>query len=139
MSRMKHSLHTLRFAIATLAPALAIAGLAANAESTPNLRDGDVDAGAEIYEAECHGCHGVSIAPTLRGVIGREAASVESFAVYSEALKAKRPMTWTAENLNAFLTSPQEFIPGTQMTKIVADPQARADLIAFIATLPPPR
>ena len=42
-------------------------------------------------------------------------------------------------NLDAFLKAPGEFAPGTLMTESITDPQVRADVIACIATLPPPR
>jgi cytochrome c len=99
----------------------------------------DAEAGAETYTTVCKGCHGVSIAPTLRGVVGRPIASVVSFAGYSDALKSKSSMSWTEANLDAFLTDPARFAPGTLMTQTIADAQQRADLIAYLAMLPPPR
>jgi cytochrome c len=101
--------------------------------------EADPEAGAELYNSVCKGCHGVSIAPTLRGVLGRHIAAVESFSGYTDALKAKRDLTWTAELLDQFLRAPTQFAPGTLMTQVVEDPQLRADLIAYLATLPPPR
>src|SRR5271163_151087 len=57
---------------------------------------GDVNAGAEIFDSVCEECHGAAAtAPTLRGIIGRHFASIESFDGYSDALKAKRSLTWT--------------------------------------------
>lgn len=100
---------------------------------------GDAEAGAEVYATECRGCHAVSIAPTLRGVIGRPIASVADFGGYSEGLKAKALDKWTEANIDAFLKAPGEFAPGTLMTKSIDDAQVRADIIAYIATLPPPR
>ena len=99
----------------------------------------DPEAGAETYNTVCKGCHGVSIAPTLRGVVGRPIASVATFAGYSEALKAKRAMSWTDANLDAFLTAPGNFSPGTLMTQTIPDAQVHADLIAYLGMLPPPR
>jgi len=115
------------------------AALIATLLSVTAAADGDPDAGAELYNSVCKGCHGVSIAPTLRGVIGRRIASVESFAAYTDALKAKRDLTWTADLLDQFLQAPTQFAPGTLMTQVVPDPQVRADVIAYLATLPPPR
>lgn len=102
---------------------------------------GNAEAGADLYSTECRGCHSVSIAPTHRGLINRPAASVASFTGYSDALKAKGAagLVWTEANISTFLTGPQNLVPGTLMTKIIADPQQRADIIAYIATLPPPR
>src|SRR5689334_3055888 len=85
---------------------------------------GDPEAGAELYSNECRGCHAVSIGPTHRGLINRPAASVVSFSGYSDALKAKGAagLVWTLDNISKFLTGPQEFVPGTLMTKVIADP-----------------
>ncbi|MCR5872805.1 hypothetical protein LRS10_00520 [Phenylobacterium sp. J426] len=54
-------------------------------------------------------------------------------------MKAKSSEAWTVENLEAFLAAPTTFAPGTRMVMAVPDPQARADLIAYIRTLPPAR
>jgi cytochrome c len=125
--------------ILTVLGAIAIAcWLATLARGAPSA-EGDADAGAELYGSVCKGCHGVSIAPTLRGVIGRRIASVESFPAYTPALQAKGDLTWTPELLDKFLQAPGEFAPGTAMTQVLSDAQARADLIAYLATLPPAR
>jgi cytochrome c len=101
---------------------------------------GDANAGAEFFDSVCEECHGAAAtAPTLRGIVGRSAASIESFDGYSEALKAKKSLTWTAANLNLFLKSPKDFVPGTLMYKTVPDGKDRADIIAYLASLPPPR
>src|SRR5688500_16090060 len=92
--------------------------------------EGDVEAGAEIYAAQCKGCHTVSIAPTLRGVADRKIASLADFGGYSPGLKARGAETWSASNLDAFLAAPATFSPGTRMVVSVADPQVRADVIA---------
>ena len=122
--------------------ALAAASAAAQVAPAPSASTaltGDPEAGAELYSAECRGCHAVSIAPTLRGVIGRPIASVAAFSGYSDGLKAKGAETWSEANLDAFLTAPSSFAPGALMVKAIADPQQRADIIAYIATLLPPR
>jgi cytochrome c len=100
---------------------------------------GDEEAGGELYAAECKGCHAVSIGPSLRGLMNRPIASVAAFTGYSEGLKSKSALTWTDANLDAFLSAPNDFAPGTLMVKAVPDAQARANLIAYLVTLPPPR
>lgn len=100
---------------------------------------GDAEAGGEVYAAQCKGCHTVSIAPTLRGVAERPIASVADFGGYSPALKAKAGESWTPRNLDAFLAAPGAFAPGTRMVLSIPDPQVRADVIAYLRTLPPPR
>jgi cytochrome c len=108
--------------------------------STGTAISGDANAGAEIFDSVCEECHGAAAtAPTLRGIIGRPFASVDSFDGYSDALKAKKSLTWTPENLDLFLKSPKIFVPGTLMYKTLPDAKDRADIIAFLASLPPPR
>ena len=130
-------LNQLRKSMIVIVGGLLIAVL--NVTSYADMPTGDVNAGAQIYNSVCKGCHGVSIAPTLRGVIDRPIASVEDFAGYSDGLKAKHDLTWTKENLDTFLTNPAEFAPGTLMVQIIPEAQKRADIIAFLAALPPPR
>ena len=116
------------------------AGSAAYAQEVSSAAgSGDEAAGEEIFSAECRVCHGGLIAPNLRGVAGRPIASIDAFGGYSEALKARRNETWTDANLAAFLVSPSAFAPGTGMTKNLPDDQSRADVIAFLKSLPPPR
>lgn len=124
---------------AVVLAALAAGAVARAQEVTINGLTGDADAGGDLYATECRGCHAVSIAPTLRGVLNRPIASVPAFPGYSAALKAKSAEAWTEANLDAFLNAPQAFAPGTLMVKSISDPQQRADLLAYIASLPPPR
>jgi cytochrome c len=99
---------------------------------------GDPTAGAEVYRSVCKECHGGSLAPPLRGVIGRQVASAPDFD-YTDALLAKKSLTWTPQNLDTFLISPEDFAPGTEMKKKDLTAQARADVIAYLATLEPPK
>lgn len=84
---------------------------------TPAPDPADVEAGAAIFERRCSQCHGLDRvnykAPWLNGIVGRPSASVEGWA-YSDAMKAWGG-TWTVENLQAWLTKPQDFIPGNAM------------------------
>lgn len=100
---------------------------------------GSADAGAELFSASCEACHASGVGPSLRGVIGRPVASVESFYGYTDALKAKSSVSWTEASLDGLLTDSQAFAPGTAMTVVMSDAQQRADIIAYLASLPPPR
>lgn len=96
---------------------------------------GDAAAGRRVF-ARCMSCHvleeGVNrVGPSLYGIVGREAGSIEGFR-YSEA-NANSGVTWTEENLFEYLENPREFIPGTIMAfPGLPDGQDRADLIAYI-------
>jgi len=74
------------------------------------------------------------IGPNLFGVVGRPKASEPGFS-YSDAMKAKGG-EWTIDDLNKFLTSPKEFVPGTKMT-FAGLPRGsqRADVIAYLNSL----
>ena len=94
----------------------------------------------ETVAKQCMSCHTFQkggpngIGPNLYGIIGRPRASVPGFN-YSDAMKAKGG-EWTIDDLNKFLTKPQEFIPGTKMT-FAGLPRGnqRADLIAYLNSL----
>jgi cytochrome c2 len=97
------------------------------------------NASAERGEAtfrQCSVCHKVedganAVGPHLWGVVGREIASVDSFA-YSDALKSKEGV-WDLETLFAYLEAPMEWAPGTKMVYPgLKDPQDRVDVIAYL-------
>ncbi len=98
---------------------------------------GDAVRGKEAYEARCGGCHSVAadrIGPRHAGVFGRRAGSVAGFA-YSEALRRSR-LVWDAETLERWLADPEAVVPGQRMGFRLSDAQARADIVAYLATLP---
>jgi cytochrome c len=97
-------------------------------------RTGDPLKGAEVYEANCTGCHSLDanrIGPAHRGVVGRAAGMAAGYN-YSPALKASG-VTWTADQLDKWLTNPQALVKGARMGFRLSDPKARADVIAFLA------
>jgi cytochrome c len=89
---------------------------------------------------KCAACHTFTkggpnrVGPNLYGVVNRPKASEAGFS-YSDALKGKGG-NWTIDDLNAFLTSPRTFAPGTKMT-FVGLPKGteRADVIAYLNSL----
>jgi cytochrome c len=94
---------------------------------------GDPVKGEAIY-ARCQGCHSIDrnrIGPLHRGLFGRKAGSVEGFN-YSKAMK-ESGITWDEATHDDFLAHPRQTVPGTRMTYAgIADPQERADLIAYL-------
>jgi cytochrome c len=109
-----------------------IVGPAAYAEAAPPGLSGDAVRGKALYQA-CSSCHSLDdndIGPKHRGVVGRRAGSVSDYA-YSPALKASG-LTWDPGNLDRWLTNPQALVPGTKMYFLLADPQSRADVIAYL-------
>jgi cytochrome c len=95
---------------------------------------GDPVRGKTVYEASCGGCHSLDanrIGPAHRGVVGRAAGTAVNYA-YSAGVKSSG-VTWTPEILDKWLTNPGAFIKGTKMGFRLADPQKRADVIAYLA------
>lgn len=96
---------------------------------------GDAAAGKLVF-AQCRTCHvtdpGVNrTGPSMAGIIGREAGSVEGFN-YTEA-NANSGITWTEEKMFQYLENPQRVIPKTKMIFAgLPDAQKRADVIAYL-------
>ena len=106
--------------------------LAAGLATTASAQDG-----AAVFNAQCKSCHTLTPAngpagPSLKGVAGRKIAGSSGFA-YSKALSGKGG-TWTDARLDAYLSNPAGFAPGGKMFNRVADPKARAAVIAFLKT-----
>ena len=104
--------------------------------STAFVRGADVEKGKVAFE-QCAACHsldgsGNDDGPTLKGVIGRKAGSLEDFR-YSAAMK-RSDVTWDAATLDKYIADPQAFIPGNRMAFAgIADSSQRDDLIAYLA------
>ena len=96
---------------------------------------GDPGRGKNLYQG-CQACHSIEdndLGPRHRGVVGRHAGSVADYN-YSQALKSSG-LTWDAATLDRWLTNPSALVPGTKMYFKLDDPQARADVIAFLGQL----
>jgi cytochrome c len=107
--------------------------------ATPVLADsalnGDAAHGKALYQG-CQACHSIDdndLGPKHRGVVGRRAGSVEDYS-YSTALK-NSDLTWDEATLDRWLTNPSALVPGTKMFFKLDDPQASADVIAYLKEL----
>jgi cytochrome c len=105
--------------------------------SRPAHAAGDPVHGEKVFQ-RCKACHTLEpgttrIGPSLAGVIGRKAGSVEGFK-YSEALaNARNSVVWDDASLDAWLTNPKKFIPGNRMAfPGLPNAQDRADVIAYL-------
>ena len=101
----------------------------------------DVDNGKTIFEQRCGICHAVSkepggpvAGPNMVGLMGRKAATVAGFTMYSPALK-KSGLTWNAKTLDEFLVMPMQKVPGTIMPMMLPDAKERGDVIAYLSSL----
>ena len=117
-----------------LTATLALAFAAALGSGTA-LAEGDAEAGAKVFK-KCKTCHSFDpskkkIGPHLKGVVGREAGSVEGYK-YSKAMAAA-DITWDEANLDEFLTKPKAFVKKTKMRYGgLKNEDQRADLIAYL-------
>lgn len=88
----------------------------------------------------CAACHnfqkgaGAKVGPPLWGVVGRQVASIGGFD-YSEGIK-KKGGAWSMEEINAFITNPKGYVPGTKMGYAgEANPEKRADIVDYLHML----
>jgi cytochrome c len=114
----------------------ALAILAVLVTSAAPAQQSDVMRGQHQFQA-CIACHSLQpnknlTGPSLSGVFGRKAGSLESFDRYSDALKSSN-IVWDDKTLDAWLVDPQRAVPDNQMTfPGIRSPQDRSDLIAFL-------
>jgi cytochrome c len=98
----------------------------------------DAAAGEKVF-GKCKACHKLDgtdgTGPHLNGVVNRAKASIAGFG-YSEVLVSMAADAWTPENLEAFLTNPKGYAPGTKMGFAgLPKVEDRANVIAYLATL----
>ena len=100
------------------------------------LASADSAAGEQVFK-KCTACHNAdkgganALGPNLWGVLGEPVGKGKGFA-FSPALSGVGG-SWNWDNMNAWLTSPKKFAPGTKMTFAgLSNPQDRANVIAFL-------
>ena len=99
----------------------------------------DAEKGAKVFN-KCMACHAVDdknkIGPSLKGIVGRKAATVEGFK-YSDAMLAKgaEGVVWDEATLATYLPDPKAFVPGTKMSfPGLKNPEDVANVIAYLKT-----
>ncbi len=102
----------------------------------PLLANANVEKGAEIFK-KCASCHTIDkggpnrVGPNLYGVVGRKKDGHPGYA-YSAAM-SKKEGVWSYDDLNIYLYSPRDFVPGTKMSFAgIKNDQDRAHLIAYL-------
>jgi cytochrome c len=108
---------------------------------TPLLAKADAKRG-EADTRVCQVCHNFTkggankIGPDLWGIVGSPIAEGHDNFAFSSALEAHKGHNWDPETLNAWLSNPQTFAPGTKMTFAgIPKAQERADVIAYLQSL----
>jgi cytochrome c len=96
--------------------------------------------GLDTAAGRCVVCHSLEpggefrVAPNLWGIFGAEKARYRSWFNYSPAL-IEMGGTWTAEDLDLYLTDAAAFAPGSTKSIRVKDPVERQEIIDFLADL----
>jgi len=110
------------------------------APTAPAAGAPDAAHGSTLFKQRCAACHtagpytGDPTGPALDGVIGRKAGAAPDYTDYSAAL-TEWGMVWTPALMDQYLSAPKTLVPGTKMVVSIADPAARADVVAFLASL----
>jgi cytochrome c len=132
----------------TLLPALALAigtalGVAPSLAGPPGAEDDPaiIAAGQKEFQNRCERCHDDGTAterraygPSLKGVFGRKAGSIEGFG-YSKALK-ESGLVWTEEQLRAWMANNTGLLPGTRMRHVgISDPGEQDLILAYLKSL----
>jgi cytochrome c len=112
--------------LASLAPALA-----AQEES---------EEGKVAYNNACRTCHSFKpddnrLGPTLHGIVGRKAGSIEGFA-FSPSMKSSG-ITWDDATLDQFISNPNQVVSGNKMQPFggIADASERKKIVDYLKTL----
>ncbi len=119
----------------------ALALVAVFAMSDIALAEGSVDRGMGTFAQNCSACHSIEpdvnkLGPTLAGIAGRTAGSVQGFQ-YSAELAAQ-DFIWNDATLVEYLTTPTQSGGGDQMLHSVhmhfegLSTQNAEDLVAFL-------
>lgn len=120
-------------ATAMLAALTVTAGFSSMSSAAGAAASGDPVRGAQTFAANCGACHSLDasrVGPALRGVYGRRAGTASRYS-YSPALRTSN-ITWSAQMLDRWLQGPERVVPGTRMRFRLADPNRRADVVAFL-------
>ncbi len=96
-------------------------------------------AGKVFFDQHCQTCHNPdadkkTYGPSLVGVVGRKAGSIEDFP-YSQVLK-NSGIVWTESSLQAWMADNDGMLPGTRMRHVGVTDKAEQELIVdYLKTL----
>ena len=125
--------HKAFFPIAAMTLSLGLLPMMAPASepiAEPAVADGE-----NVFRQQCQNCHSIEpgkpspLGPSLAGVFGREAGMAKYR--YSPALR-NSGLTWTREELDAYLAAPSKAVPGTRMVVGLSGEEQRAAVIAYL-------
>lgn len=115
-----------------------VVAAAAALVGTQALAQGNPAEGEKVFK-KCVACHAAEagknkVGPSLHGIVGRKAGTVEGFK-YSKAMQ-EADLAWTEENIAKYLEKPRDFIPGNRMAFAgLPKKEDRENVIAYLKTL----
>jgi cytochrome c len=125
------------YEVADADPAGGEAGGPAAVDIATLLPTADAAKGAEVFK-KCAACHTINqggangIGPNLYATMGEEIGHGKGGFAFSDAL-AKVGGSWEFQKMDAWLTSPRKFAPGTKMTFAgLSKPEDRANLMVYL-------
>jgi cytochrome c len=118
-----------------LTPSLSLAAMVSVAQA-----DTEADQGKLAFNNNCRTCHSMDagdhrLGPSLHGVVGREAGSIEGYP-FSSAME-RADFVWDEQRLDKFITNPSQVLTGHKMKPYggMDDANERQKIIAFLKTL----
>jgi cytochrome c len=92
------------------------------------------------FNNACRTCHSMRegdhrLGPSLHGVVGRKAGSVEGYA-FSSAMKGSG-IVWDEKSLDQFITDPEKVVHGNAMKPFggIEDPKQRGEIVAYLKSI----
>ncbi len=125
--------------VSTLAAAILAVVLPAAVQAEPIFDKIKIEAGAKLFDAECHRCHSPdadrqSYGPPLENIVGRGAGTYPDYD-YSIALEASG-IVWTPAALRAWMEDNTGFMPGTKMRHVgIEDRTVQDFILAYLASI----
>jgi cytochrome c len=118
-----------------VSPIFALLSLSAAAVADTGGGDAQI-----TFNNSCRTCHSINegdhrLGPSLHGVVGRKAGSIEGYA-FSPAMQSAG-IVWSEENLDRFIASPDAVVHGNAMKPYggIDDAKQRAEIVGYLKTL----
>jgi cytochrome c len=120
--------------------AMAFSVLSLLASLAPVAAAEEESEGKVAFNNACRTCHSFKagdnrLGPSLHGIVGRKAGSMEGFA-FSSAMQSSG-LTWDASNLDQFIENPEKVVHGNGMKPFggIADAGERKKIVDYLGTL----
>jgi cytochrome c len=110
------------------------------AAAMPAIAAQEESEGKVAFNNSCRTCHSFKegdnrLGPTLHGVVGRKAGSIDGFS-FSSAMKSSG-ITWDDATLNEFIANPDKVVHGNAMKPFggIADATERGKIVEYLKSL----